>query len=59
MGAANGLCRFLNSPAPGPRWWALAKPVITSGTLVSLHAAQSLGLVREELFIDELDLESA
>lgn len=52
-----GCNRFLKSPAPGASWWAAGKTVITSGTLLSLDAARTIGPFRNEFFIDCVDFE--
>lgn len=41
----------------GNKWWTEAKVIITSGTLLSLQAAEKIGPFREEFFIDCVDFE--
>jgi rhamnosyltransferase len=42
----------------GPdRPWVDALTLITSGTLISAHALAKIGLMREDLFIDQIDIE--
>ncbi len=60
--AALGCNRFLkprpqNSSLPRYQWWTASKAIITSGTLLSLSATRSIGLFRDEFFIDEVDFE--
>ena len=38
-------------------WWEEAKVIITSGTLLSVQAAEKIGPFREEFFIDCVDFE--
>lgn len=52
------------NPEPGSRgklsqsgWWRIAEFIISSGTLLSLAAAQQIGPLREQFFLDCVDFE--
>jgi rhamnosyltransferase len=55
--AVLGSNRFLKASASGAQWWTRSPAVITSGSLVSLRAAEIIGPFRDEFFIDGVDFE--
>ena len=55
--AVLGCNRFLKAPASRAQWWTLSAAVITSGSLVSVSAAETIGPFRDEFFIDCVDFE--